>query len=228
MIKTCTPLVMSLHRNFVELMRDGLKNMELRRAFPVRNYRGPEGNANIDELTDCIRPLYFAQTGTVTAKHAALVRVYAEVEKVEYSDISAIYNAKRDYFATLDHRSKKQPGYSYSFMLRDGGKNYHERLTYKEAIAYQGLRKGLYVILLKNIQSVNFPVTELGLTCAPQSYAWAKTSEIIGAEPGKDPRAKKPRKLTPHEQEDARRKVALLSFILNNETINNDEKFEED
>lgn len=225
----CTPLVMSLNRNFVELMRDGFKNMELRRAFPAKNYRGPDGNANIDDLTDCIRPIYFVQTGTVTATRAALVRVYAEIEKVEFRDISAFYETKRDYFASIDHRKTKYPGYSYGLILRDGGKNYNECLTYKDAIEYQGLRKGLYVILLKNIQKVNFPITELGLSCAPQSFAWAKTTEIIGAVPGKDPREEEERReLTPHEQEDARRKIALLSFILEQRNNELRKKYETD
>ena len=77
MKKTCTPLVMSLHPQWVRKMLKGKKNMELRRVFPFRSYSGL--CATFEEAKQFVKPIYFVKTGTTRGGFVPMVRVYAEI-----------------------------------------------------------------------------------------------------------------------------------------------------
>ena len=151
---------MSLHPKWVDFMLDELKDMELRRIFP-RNVRPRT-------------PIYFVQTGTAKGGTSPTVRVRAEIECIDFVDVRMLYASKRDAFAKTDPMDPDHPGYRYVVCLTYGDRWYSPRLTWQQAIAYQGDRPGIYLICLRDITAVRFPISYLGLSLAPQSYAYAK------------------------------------------------------
>ena len=153
MNKTSPPIVMSLRQNWVELMLDGFKDIELRRIFP----RGIRPRT----------PIYFVQTGTAKGGKSPTVRVRAEIEHVDFVDLRTLYASKRDAFVKSDQMDPETPGYRYVVCLTYDGRWYSPRVTWKDALAYQGSRPGIYLIYLRSI-------SHLGLSLAPQSYAYAK------------------------------------------------------
>ena len=189
-----TPLVMSANKKTIDLTLAGLLSLKLRRTFP----------------RECPKNVYFAQTGTAKGDRAATVRVRAKIDKCEFRDLNEIYAERREFYARIDKRHKKNPGYRFPLTIHDGKKNYHERLTWKQAFAYQGDRQGVYLLCLSNIVEAHFPLTEFGLDRTPQSYSRAKREPVITAT--EEPKSEG--KLTEKDLADARYKVALFSFIL--------------
>ena len=82
--------------------------------------------------------------------------------------------SSRDAFVKSDQMDPETPGYRYVVCLTYDGRWYSPRVTWKDALAYQGSRPGIYLSYLRSISPVHFPLSDLGLSLAPQSYAYAK------------------------------------------------------
>lgn len=165
---TCTPLVMSLHPQWVRKMLKGEKDIELRRRFPLAAYEGLADT--LEEAKKIRKPIYFVKTGTTKGGFVPMVRVYAEIFNIWHGDLlQFFYDSGQTY--------EKEFKYIY---WHKGNMLYRSGLTWAQALQYQGDRGEVHLILLENIQECNFPVTKLGLTRAPQSYAWAKKGGANG------------------------------------------------
>lgn len=164
MKKTCTPLVMSLHPIWVRKMLKGEKTMELRRVFPHQHYAGL--GDTIEESEQFVKPIYFVKTGTTWGGGSALVKVYAELHNIGCFDLRKAFAESKATDESKEFRHIEYRGDEVTI--------WHSGLTWESALKYQGDREKTFLLLLKNIREVLFPVTKLGLTRAPQSYAWAK------------------------------------------------------
>lgn len=164
MKRLCTPLVMSLHPIWVRKMLTCKKNMELRRVFPYQHYAGL--GDTIEESEQFVKPIYFVKTGTTWGGGPALVKVYAELHNIGYVDLRKAFAEPKATDESEEFRHIEYRGDEVTI--------WHSALSWEHALKYQGHREKTFLLLLKNIREVIFPVTKLGLTRAPQSYAWAK------------------------------------------------------
>ena len=138
--------------------------MELRRVFPHQHYAGL--GDSIAESEQYIKPIYFVRTGTPWWGGAALVKVYAELYNIGCFDLRKAFAESKATDESKEFRHIEYRGDEVTI--------WHSGLTWESALKYQGDREKTFLLLLKNIREVLFPVTKLGLTRAPQSYAWAK------------------------------------------------------
>ena len=164
MKKTCTPLVMSLHPLWVRKMLNGEKTMELRRVFPLQHYAGL--GDTIAESEQYLKPIYFVKTGTTKGGYIATVNVYAELYNIGRLDLTMAFAESK---ATDMSKEFRHVEYRDDEVII-----WHSALSWERALKYQGHREKTFLLLLKNIREVHFPVTFLGLENSPQSYAYAK------------------------------------------------------